>query len=147
MNTKQNNTKVDRIMDRFILPYIEKNKSSIKLLSSTLISFGTTYIMLVTTLFNNCVNTLLNSDIGINMTKSMCKRIIFYRHNLINIRNILNYDSNINKFNIRSIIIFKNKIEEIYYDELNTYINNLEQDNLEQDNSEKDNSEQDNSEK
>ena len=146
MNAEHNNTKADRIMDRFVLPYIEKNKSSIKLLSSTLISFGTTYIMLVSTLINNCINTLLNSDIGINMTKSICKRIIFYRHNLINIRNILNYDDDINKFNIMSIINFKNKIEEIYYDELNTYINNLEQDNSEQDNSEQDNSEQDNSE-
>ena len=45
MNAEHNNTKADRIMDRFVLPYIEKNKSSIKLLSSTLISFGTTYIM------------------------------------------------------------------------------------------------------
>ena len=70
-------------MDRIVLPYIEKNNSSIKLLSSTLISFGTTYIMLVSTLINNCVNTLLNSDIGINMIKSICKRAILYKHNLI----------------------------------------------------------------
>ena len=131
MNTKQNNTKVDRIMDRFILPYIEKNKSSIKLLSSTLISFGTTYIMLVSTLLNNCVNILLNSDIGINITKSLCRRSILLRHNIINIRGILNNDSNINNFNIKSFINFKNKIEEIYYDELNTYIDNLEKNNSE----------------
>ena len=73
------------------------------------------------------------------MTKSLCRRSILLRHNIINIRGILNNDSNINNFNIKSFINFKNKIEEIYYDELNTYIDNLEKNNSERDNSEKNN--------